>query len=245
MPRKEVPKKSRVVLKSLDEMARSSFNILKGQIQNQRKLADGDLTEDDLWGMAYKKAEENRLKLLSEGVADEKGSQELLDKVAKFRKEQEKKYRAAYEWNTSNDEATLNHILDTEANIYEIRLLLEPSSGKNPVERQKLMAQHATLSDKHKDFVAAAGIDRISREKKKATNEPFEDWIRIKRLGDQKMMELKDEFIEAARASNDEFELRNAIKYHFGYEFPIVDAILLQHRRILGLPVVLDEEKGA
>ncbi len=241
---RKAPAKERPV-QTLDELAQSAFNVLKGQIQNQRKLADGDITEEDLWAQAYKKAEERRLEQFQQGRIDEKGNLALLEKVSKFRKEQEKKYRAAYEWNTSNDEATLNHILDTEANIYEIRLLLEPDAGKGAADRQKLMDQHSKLSDKHKDFLIAAGIDRPSREKKKATNEPFEDWIRIKRLGDEKMEQLKEEFIDSARESKDEFALRNAIKYHFGYEFPVVDAILLHHRRILGLPMKLDEETGA
>ena len=238
------PAKERPV-QTLDELAQSSFNILKNQAQNRRKLEDGDITEEDLWAQAYKRAEERRVEQFQQGRIDEKGNLALLEKVAKFRKDQEKKYRNAYEWNTSNDEATLNHILDTEANIYEIRLLLEPDAGKGAAERQKLMDQHSKLSDKHKDFLTAAGIDRLSREKKKATNEPFEDWMRIKRLGDEKMEKLKEDFINSARQSKDEFGLRNALKYHFGYEFEIVDAILLQHRRILGLPMKLDEESGA
>lgn len=230
-------------IKSRQELAEGAFRMYMGQRQNKEKIAAGDLTEDDIWVMAYDRADVIREEQLAEGRVDETANIEIAGRVSSFRRDQETKYRALFEWNTANDEATLNHILDTEANIYEIRLLLDSAVGKNAAERQKLMTQHAALSDKHKDFLAAAGIDRLTREKKKATNEPFEDWIRIKRLGDIKMQALKDAFVESARASKTEFELKNAIKYHFGYDFSIVNAILAHHRRVLGLDMELEPEK--
>ena len=232
-------------IKPREELAQASFKMYMGLKQFKEKLESGELSEEDVWGISYDRADRLIQQQLADGRVDVKGNLDLLDKVTIFREEQEKKYRNLFEWNTANDEATLNHILDTEANIYEIRLSLDGAVGKNPVERQKLMTQHAALSDKHKDFLAAAGIDRLSREKKKLTNEPFDDWIRIKRLGDEKMEGLKEGLLEAIRECENEFDLRNAIKYHLGYDFSVVDTVLLHHRRVLGLPMQLEAEKSA
>lgn len=231
--------------KSRDDLAKGYYKMFKVQRQNQEKLASGEMDEDDLWAMAFDLADrkiQDRIRALR-GSADDR--QARLEEISKFRAGQEKRYRSLFEWNSANDETTLKNILDNECNTFEVnRSLQDPTL---PFDlRDKLYDRHTRLISAHKELLAAAGIDRLTRDKKQVSAQPIDDWFKVKRAAFEKMQELKAEFGEAAAKCETEADLRDAIKYHFGFDFEgVVDVILRQHRRVLALPMeIADEDQG-
>lgn len=220
--------------KSRDELAKSYFSMLSRLKQNQGKLAAGDISKDDLWEQAFDLADrkiEERLNVLRGANYDK---EQLAKEIQQYREDQELKYRNLYEWNDANDESTLKNLLDVESNIYEVKRSLANVSLSLEA-KDKLYERHTKLVMAHKELLSAAGIDRLSREKKQQTAQPIEDWFRVKRTAHEKMLDLEAKFpLEAANVETEE-DLRDLIKYHLGYNFVIVDAILSNHRKTLGL----------
>lgn len=217
--------------KSRDELARSFYKIIKNQKQNKDKMLTGDITEKDLMDRAYELADNRRAKTL-ERLEDFANRPPDTTDVRLFRAAQEKKYRDIYEWNGANDEATLNHILNVESDIYELRLLID-NRDINIADRRSLMDQHSKLADAHKTLLAAAGIDRVARDKKRDTNQPFEDWVAIKREAKAKMDTLAEELPTSLAKCDTDRDLLNTMKHHLGYPFSVLEPILATHRRIL------------
>jgi hypothetical protein len=207
--------------------------------QNKEKLASGEMTNDDIWVMAYDLADrkiEERLNVLRGKHYDK---EQLAKEIQQYREEQDLKYRELFDWNGANDETTVKNILDVECNIYEVKRALSDVSLAMEA-RDKLYDRHTKLVMAHKDLLTAAGIDRLSREKKQTTAQPIEDWFRVKRAGHDKMVELERAFpLEAANCET-EADLRDLIKYSLGYDFAVIDAILSSHRRTLGLPTEVE-----
>lgn len=220
--------------KSRDELAKAYFNMYFAMRQHQEKLASGEITKDDLWAKAYDLADkkiEERLNLLRGKHYDK---EQLAKETQIYREGQEYKYRELFEWNGANDETTLRNILDVESNIYEVKRTLADVS-LTMESRDKLYDRHTKLVMAHKDLLSAAGIDRLSRDKKTQTAQPIEDWFRVKRAAHEKMMDILQRFPLEAENCETEQDLRDLIKYSLGYEFPVIDAILSNHRRTLGL----------
>lgn len=223
--------------KTRDEMARSWYNVVKNQLQNKTKLANGDISEDDLWANAYVIADRK----IEERIENLKGKAvnrvDLLAEIQDFRENQEQKYRQLYDWNDANDETTLKNVLDNECNTFEVKSALQDPTLPMDL-RDKLYDRHTKLSLAHRDLISAAGIDRLSREKKVQSAQPMDDWVRVKEAAEKKMQALKVEFQERAAKATSEQDLRDQIKYCFGFDFEgIVDHILINHRRVLGLPL--------
>lgn len=227
--------------KTRDELARSRFNVIKNQHQNKVKLAAGDISADDLWVRAYELAD----KMIEARIENLKGKSEsrvdLMAEIQEFRETQEQKYRELYDWNDANDETTLKNILDNESNTFEVKRSLQDPTLPMDL-KDKMYDRHTKLTLAHRDLLNAAGIDRLSREKKVQSAQPMDDWERVKEAAERKMETLKVEFLERAEKATSEMDLRDQIKYCFGYDFEgIVDPMLINHRRVLGLPLELSK----
>lgn len=228
--------------KTRDQLARSWYNVVKNQVQNKKKLLDGTLAEDDLWAQAYNIADrkiEERIDNLR-GKADTRA--DLMVEIQNFRENQEEKYRELYEWNDANDETTLKNILDNESNTFEVKRSLQDPTLPMDL-RDKAYDRHTKLTLAHRDLLNAAGIDRVSREKKVQSAQPMDEWNRVVEAAGKKMETLKADFPERAAKATSEEDLRDQIKYCFGYDFEgVVDHILVNHRRVLGLPLEISHD---
>lgn len=220
--------------KSRDDLAKGFFKMYKSGAQWKAKLIADEVTEEELWEMAYAKADERiekRLEVL-QGQHRENTDWAKADQL--YAEEREEQYRRDYDWTVRSDEKILENIIAAEVNIRRVeRNLQDMNMGVK--ERSETLRNLMDLSKTHKDLLQAAGIDRLSREKRKATSDPIEDWERIKQLAHKKMEELKEEFSTKASEAKTEAELRDRMKFHLGYPFEIIDAALSAHRRVLGL----------
>lgn len=228
--------------KDRDTLAKGYQKMYKVMRQYREKLASGDMTDEDLWNLAYEKADkviDDRMKALTGRSED---ALDLSIQIQSFREAQEGNYRDLYEWNTANDETSLIHILDTECSIYEIDTKLR-NTAISTVDRDRLMDRHSKLVELHAKLLSAAGIDRVTREKKKEATGPMEEWTSIKRRAKDHMDNLKASFPERARSAKTESELRDAMKYHLGVPFDgLIDVILREHRRVLGMDPKVEVE---
>jgi hypothetical protein len=205
-------------------------------------LAAGDLTKEDIRLMAYDKADATIAKRFDNLRSAGDKAQEFQDEIQQYRGVQERNYRSLYEWNSANDETSLKNILDNECQIFEIDSRLS-KLDLTSTDRDKLMDRHSKLIELHAKLLLSAGIDRVSREKKRETAGPMEDWILIKRKAALHMERMKSEFPDEAAKAKSEIELRDAIKHHLGMPFGgIIDVILREHRRVLGLPKDIDTD---
>ena len=221
--------------KSRDELAKGFFNMYKVGAQWKAKLAADEITENELWEMAYAKADERlekRMEVL-QGQHDANVDWTKQDQV--YLEEREEQYRRDYDWSIRSDEKILENILTTEVSIRRVERALQ-SIKLTPRERKETLDSLMSLLKIHKELLSAAGIDRLSREKKKAGADPIEDWERIKELAREKMNTLQEEFTDKAGKVTSEAELRDRMTFHLGYPFEIIDAALAAHRRVLGLP---------
>lgn len=243
MPRGR-PRKARVrakTPKTRDERAAAHFRTLSNQYQNRLKLESGEIDEEYLWERAYEYVDR---KISDELLAAEQGEVRIKQEkknIIEYRKEREKEYRTLYAWNTASDEQTLANILDNECYTLEVTQTLE-SPALTLAEREKYLERHSKLVRDHKDLLIAAGIDRLAREKKQQSYEPLDDWLRIKQQAYERVQSLKQEFPVAAAKCETEADLRDVIKYHFGFDFEgVVDPILREHRRVLGISTLVEQ----
>lgn len=203
-------------------------------VQWKAKLLADEITHDELWEMAYAKADERLEKRMEtlQGEHQVKTNWAKEDQV--FIEEREDQYRKDYDWTVKSDEKILENILSCELQIRRTERKLQDITL--PVkERQDNVKTLMELFKLHKELLTAAGIDRISRERKRVGADPIEDWERVKELAHKKMQELEAEFTEKASNARTEAELRDRMKHHLGYPFAIIDAALKAHRRVLGL----------
>lgn len=243
MPRGR-PRKVRVrakTPKTRDQRAAAHFRTLSNQYQNKLKLEHGDIDEEYLWERAYEYVDRKIAEELEDAKSGEVQIKQQKKNVLEYRKEREQEYRTLYEWNTASDEQTLANILDNECYTLEVTESLG-SPILTATERERLWDRHSKLVRDHKDLLIAAGIDRLAREKKQQSYEPLDDWLRIKQQAYERMQRLRLEFPEAAAKCETEADLRDVIKYHFGFDFEnIVDPILREHRRVLGISTLVEQ----
>lgn len=226
--------------KGREELAKGFFKMYMAGQQWKAKLAADEITEHEIWDMAFKLADERLLKRVeaAEASYDKYKDFTNLDRI--FLEEREELYRQDYDWSIRSDEVTLQNILTTEVNIRRIeRSLQNPKLAAK--ERGEITKNLMDLIKAHKELLSAAGIDRLSRERKKLGADPIEDWERIKILAHEKMRDLKVEFIGQAKKASSEAELRDRMKFHLGFSFDVIDAALKAHRRVLGLKEKVQE----
>lgn len=226
--------------KTRDQRAAAHYRVLANQHQNRDKLISGEIDEEWLWERSFDYADKTIKAELDAAERGEVGIKQRYLDLENIRKEREQEYRTLYAWNTASDERTLSNILDNEMyTVVMVQQLQDPSL--NMTEREKLLDRHSKLVKDHKDLLVAAGIDRLTREKKQATYEPLEDWNRVKLLSYQRMQKLQVDFPAAVADAASEGDLRDIIKYHLGYDFEnIIDPLLANHRRTLGLTMEIE-----
>lgn len=238
------PRKARIKVKpqrTRDERAAAHFRTLKNQYHNAQKLADGEIDEEYLLERAYEYVDRKMAEEITEAQKGEVNIRQKKADITLYRKKREKEYKSLYQWNSASDEQTLDNILDNECYTLEVTQMLA-LPGLTMAEREKYLERHSRLVKDHKDLLIAAGIDRLAREKKQATYEPLEDWNRIKHQAAERIQQLKSEFPNAAAECETEGDLRDIIKYHFGFDFEgIVDPLLAHHRRVLGMSMDVEQ----
>lgn len=202
--------------------------------QYKTKLVNDEITEREIWDMAYELADrkiQERIEILENKHADKA---DLAKQDQLYREEREEQYREDFDWSTKSDEKILENILTAEVNIRrQERILQDDSIGGK--ERNEALKNLMDLLKVHRDLLVSAGIDRVTREKRKQGSDPMEDWARVKELGAAKLKQLAAEFTEKMETVRTEAELRDRMKYHLGYPFDIIDAALRAHRRVLHL----------
>ena len=221
--------------KSRDELAKGFFNMYKAGAQWKAKLAADEITENELWEMAYAKADERLERRMEVLQGQHAANVDWTKQDQVYLEEREEQYRRDYDWSVRSDEKILENILTTEVSVRRVERTLQDTKLSQK-ERNDALKTLMDLLKLHKELLQAAGIDRLSREKKKAGADPIEDWERIKELAREKMQTLQVEFTDKAQKVTSEAELRDRMKFHLGYPFEIIDAALVAHRRVLGLP---------
>jgi hypothetical protein len=227
----------------------AGYNQAKTRKQNRNPDGSLKVTEDDLWYQANN----YMMKMLDRDAAQNLLRKEHQERMAledeDYRLQQEEKYRAEYEWNTSNDEAALVHLLDLEVQIRSINRDILASASAN--DRDKLRKSLTDTVREHRQLQQNLGIDRPAREKKTATGDPMDDWDRIKREATVKKQQQLEKFlhgdgkmIKGIENVETEGELRDIIKYGLLLKFDVIDPLLSHHRRVLGLPTEVQKTIG-
>lgn len=215
---------------------RSGYAQARTRKQNLNPDGTLKVTEDDLQLQAYNYME----KMLAKEDNREQLRSEIASRYSledeEYRKQQERRYRADYDWNTSNDEAALDHLLNLEIQIRQISRELEANAG----DKDKLRKSLNDTNREHRQSMAALGIDRISREKKSNSGDPMDDWERIKEEAKIKKSQQRQKFLEQLPAVKTEQELKDLIKYGLLLKFDTIEPMLVAHRRVLGLQEDLD-----
>lgn len=219
--------------RSRDDIALGYFNRIRKLPQNRKKLENDEITENELWEAAFEYADRKVLERMEALQQEQNAKVDWIKADQKYRDAKEAQYRRDYDWSVKSDEKILENILNTEVNIRRVERKLADESLPSR-ERDMYNRNFISLVGTHKDLLIAAGIDRVTREKRKSTSDPMEDWKRIIELGGEKMQQLEDEFPAKMESVSSEAELRDRMKFHLGYPFEIVDAALRAHRRVLG-----------
>jgi hypothetical protein len=223
MPR---PPKGETLEQKKERYLRAGYNQAKSRKQN------ANATEDDLQLLAYQYMEKMLAREAEAGRLRSDINARFAEADEDYRQKQERKYRDDYQWNSSNDESSLGHILDLEVQIRQINREIDEAGI---LDKDKLRSRLNDTIKEHRLSMAALGIDRISREKKTQTGDPMDDWERIKKEALTKKEMHRAEFIEKAASASTEAELRDIIKYGLLLTFKEIDPLLSNHRRVLGL----------
>ena len=218
----------------------AGYNIARTLKQNKNEDGTLKVTEDDLWFSAHKYMEKQMERESEKGRLKTGLAERYALEDEEYRQEQEKKYLADFEWNTSNDLAALDHLVNLEVQIRQIRRdLAEPFITQSDKDKAR-----KTLNDtirEHRGAMASLGIDRPAREKKLSAGDPVQDWERIKEEALLKKEMQRAELVDRLEEIENEAQLRDALKYGLLQKFDIIDPILLAHRRVLGLPLELEK----
>lgn len=217
-------------LKTREEYIEGALRMYRVMVQNR------DKGEDELWEMAAKYADKQIDKRHEALLGEKKTRESMLQSDLAFKEEREAAYREQYDWNDSNDEASLEGLISLEMQLRVVtRELEDPHTGSDalPGLRKAL----GELTKEHRTLQKDLGIDRTTREKEKQSKNTVDDWDRIKKEAKEKLEELSEEFGLWAVQVNTEADLRDRLKYHFAIPFDAVDVILENHRRVLGLDI--------
>lgn len=223
-------------LKSREDLIQSGLRMYRVMPQYRDKLNSGQMSEDELYEMAMRYADKQIEKRTEALLGEKKTRESMLNSDLDFKEERERAYREQYEWNTSNDEASLEGLISLEMQMRVVtRELEDPHTVQDalPGLRKAL----SELTKEHRTLQKDLGIDRTTREKAKQDRNTVDDWDRIKKEAKEKLDELSAEFGLWAVQVKTEAELRDRMKYHFAIPFADVDTILSNHRRVLGLDI--------
>lgn len=225
--------------KNREELIQSGLRMYNAMPQYRMKLASGDMTEEDMYIMASNWADrqlEAREKRLA-GESEDRHEERLDD--LDYRREQETSYRKGFVWESANDESSLEHLLDLEVQIRQIGRELEAS--KDPGAKNELRKTLSNTVKEHRTLQKDLGIDRVTRSKAEQAKSSVDEWERIKKDAKRKLEQLANEFADEAGKVKTEGELRDRLKYHGAIPFRMVDDILSNHRRVLGLDPTVEK----
>jgi hypothetical protein len=192
-----------------------------------------DSTEEEIFILASDYADKQIERREQAAHTKNKGRQQERDSDEDYRDKQERTYRRNYQWTTANDEASLDNLLNLEVQIRRISRELDQED--DPENKNKLRKSLSETTKEHRTLQEKLGIDRISRSKQAAAKSTVDDWERIKQEAKKKLDDLALEFSAKASQVTSEAELRDRMKYHFAIPFAMVDDVLSNHRRVLGL----------
>jgi hypothetical protein len=218
----------------------AGFKVARSRKQNRDENGELKVSDDELWVQAARYADKY---LEREGLQTAK-RREMAVKEAEedydYRKRKEREYRSDYEWNDSNDEASLEHLLNLEIQIRQInRELEDPDRGT--VEKEKLRKSLVDITKERRQLESGLGIDRVTRAKHDERGDPMDDWDRIKKEAALKKKMMRDEFTQKATNAQTEAQLRDMIKVGLLLKFDVVDVLLANHRRVLGLDPTVEK----
>ena len=221
-------------LKTREELIQSGIKMYSVMPQYRDRIASGDLSKDDLWAMGAQYADKQIEKRTEALVGEKQTREKMLQSDLDFKEERDREYRQEFDWNTSNDEASLEALISLEMQMRVVtRELEDPHTNADllPGLRKSL----GDLTKEHRTLQKDLGIDRTTRERAKQDRNTVDDWDRIKKEAKEKLEELSAEFGLWAVQVETEAELRDRMKYHFAIPFADVDTVLSNHRRVLGL----------
>lgn len=222
------------VMKTRDELIESGKRMYRVMPQYRDKLNAGTMTEEDLYIMAANYADKQIDKRTETLVGEKRTRESMQEGDLAFKEEREQFYRTEYEWNDSNDEASLEGLISLEMQLRVITRDLE--DPHTPIDALPgLRKSLVEITKEHRALQKDLGIDRTTREREKQNKNVVDDWDRIKHEAKEKLEELSKEFGLWAVQVQTEAELRDRMKYHFAIPFADVDTVLSNHRRVLGL----------
>ena len=227
------------VPKTREQLIDSAIKMYKSAQQYRQKLASGEMSEDDIVEMAAIKADEwIAQREATRASADSKTD---ADVDQDYRAEREALYRREFQWNEANDENSLQQLLTLEVEMRRTERELGRASATSR-DKEFLRGQLKDLVATHTGLQKMLGIDRTTRDVRKAAGDPMAAWRAVVDSGAAKMQALTEEFPQAIRQAATEAEMRPLVKHHLGFPYAIVDALLAQHRQVLGLPTEVERE---
>lgn len=211
------------------------LKMLKKMANNRAKLVSGEISEDDLVVRAYEMADAQIAKNMA-GPDEE--PQTFSEEDAAYRAEQEDRYREAYDWSdaTPNDEASLQMILDLEVQARVVNREFAVAH-MNVKDRKDLLGELRNIAKDHAELQKRLGFDRPSRENKKSSDDPMQEWKRVVESAQQEQARLFSEWPEVAASVSTQEELLALAKHHLQRGYDLLVPLLDAHKRVLGTSV--------
>ena len=225
----------------LDELAMGKLNPKTGKrkggfIANVRtmrqyadKVAAGEWGEDDLIEQAYKQAWDWLKKQAARASDDDISTADEEDRA--YREAAEERYRDAYEWNGTNDEASLQSILALEVLMRSTTREVE-KAGVSIKDRVALLGELRNIAKDHAALQKSLGIDRISRDNKSRSEDPMQALRDQIKLGADYVRKLRDEWVEVAPTVLTREELVARAQHHSGLPQDWIEALLQAYERV-------------
>jgi hypothetical protein len=211
--------------------------------QNKARLASGEWTEEDVWRASIQRAA-RELGIEEDAAAAatrrEEAASRDADDVA-YRSGQESLYRSQYGFSGEDvaTEASLQQLLDLQTT--QRRLIADLKKSKMPFrERAELQKEMRQMIADHTALLKALGIDRASRNAPTAADAWLTEYHTLLADGADFMQKAIDSAPEEFATATTEGELRVLAKHHGGTPYGIIDPLLANHRRVLGLPSELE-----
>lgn len=208
------------------------IEMYRSMRQWQEWLTSGEKGEDDLIEAAFAQAD----KMIARRDAGTSDPGRLADDIEdqEYRQAQEERYRSEYDWNSSNDEAELQRILDLEVQSRATNREFAKAS-LNIKDRTALLGELRNIAKDLASLQKGLGIDRPTRDTRRRTEDPMAALHTQIESGAAKMRELVDEWVERSHEAQTIEELRALAKHHLTLPLAVIDATLDAHRRILGV----------
>lgn len=145
-------------------------------------------------------------------------------------------------WNDAGDRGLLFSLIELETQQRRIIRDLERTRMSSEKERYwKALKENASSQQ---SLQQTLGIDKKSREQAKIVANPMENWENIKQDVGDFFDGLINSFPENAAKARTEEELRDVMKHHLSWPFPVIDAVIEGVKRIHGLKLVTRGKHG-